>query len=316
MTPDDVETIAMPRPPSTRGISVLRAYTRRRGLLMRRMPDTADTLPPMYFIFTTSSRAEGCSKDEMKPSDLRIFAISTFVRLVGIDTVSCRAPAALRTRVSMAATGWFGTPTTFGRGLRVDAAFFTTGGAARAGSVRGSPSLGLGVGVVVVSSVIFSPARLRHAGKLAHQGTLAEADPAEAELAHVRARAAADLAAVVSPHLELRRAVRFVDQALLCHIAPLGRLCRGLLERHAEAAQQRASLLIRLRGRADRDLHAAQTVALVVLDLRAHELLLEAEREVAAPVERAVRDTVEVADPRERDGHELLVEVPHALAAH
>src|SRR2546428_7504294 len=184
MTPDDVETIAMPRPPSTRGISVLRAYTRRPGLLMRRMPDTADTLPPMYFIFTTSSRAEGCSKDEMKPSDLRIFAISTFVRLVGIDTVSCRAPAALRTRVSMSATVSSGTPTTFGSGLRVDAAFFTTGGAARAGSVRGSPPRSPSGGFsggrsppVVVSSVIFSPARLRHAGKLAHQGTLAEADP-------------------------------------------------------------------------------------------------------------------------------------------
>src|SRR6266850_4412322 len=120
----------------------------------------------------------------------------------------------------MSATGSFGTPTTLGRGLRVDGAFFTSGGAARAGSGRGSPSLGVGVGVVV-SSVIFSPARLRHAGKLAHEGTLAEADPAQAELAHVRARAATDLAAVVPPHLELRRAVRFVDEALLCHIAPM-----------------------------------------------------------------------------------------------
>src|SRR5437773_7920633 len=120
----------------------------------------------------------------------------------------------------MSATGSFGTPTTLGRGLRVEGAFFTSGGAARAGSTRGSPSLGLGVGVgvgVVVSSVIFSPARLRHAGKLTHEGPLAEADPAQAELAHIRARAAADLAAVVTPHLELRRAVRFVDEALLCH---------------------------------------------------------------------------------------------------
>src|SRR5205823_1731308 len=56
MTPDDVETIAMPRPPSTRGISVLRAYTRRPGLLMRRMPETAEILPPTYFIFTTRDR--------------------------------------------------------------------------------------------------------------------------------------------------------------------------------------------------------------------------------------------------------------------
>src|SRR5260221_8237435 len=113
-------------------------------------------------------------------------------------TQSWRAPAALRTRVSMSPTGSFGTPTTFGRGLRVEGTRLT-GGAAR--SARSPSGFTL---VVVVSSVIFSPARLRHAGQLAHERALAEADPAQAELAHVPTWAAAHLAAVVALHLELR----------------------------------------------------------------------------------------------------------------
>src|SRR5438270_7238751 len=48
------------------------------------------------------------------------------------------------------------------------------------------------------------PARLGHAGDVALVGHLAQADPAEAELAEVRARAAAALAAVVVACLELR----------------------------------------------------------------------------------------------------------------
>src|SRR5258706_8063271 len=133
---------------------------------MRRRPDTAGTLPPMYFIFRTSSRAEGCSNAAMKPSLLRIFAISTLVRDVGMVTLSWRAPAALRTRVSMSPTGSFGTPTTFGRGLRVEGTRLT-GGAAR--SARSPSGFTL---VVVVSSVIVSPARLRHAAQLAHERAL------------------------------------------------------------------------------------------------------------------------------------------------
>ena len=50
------------------------------------------------------------------------------------------------------------------------------------------------------------PARLRQAGDVALVGQLAQADPAEAELAEVRARAAAALAAVVVAGLVLRRA--------------------------------------------------------------------------------------------------------------
>src|SRR3954466_893330 len=51
------------------------------------------------------------------------------------------------------------------------------------------------------------PARLRHAGDHALVLDLADADPAQAELAQVRARATAPLAAVVVPRLVLRSAL-------------------------------------------------------------------------------------------------------------
>jgi hypothetical protein len=44
----------------------------------------------MYFIFSTISRADGWSKELMKPSAFKIFATSSFVRLAGTVTVSCR----------------------------------------------------------------------------------------------------------------------------------------------------------------------------------------------------------------------------------
>src|SRR5437870_10928738 len=93
------------------------------------------------------------------------------------------------------------------------------------------------------------------------------------------------------------------------------RLLRRSAERHPEAAQQRARLFVRPRRRADRDLHAAEAVDLVVLDLREDKLLLETERVVTAPVEALVGNALEVADARERDRDELLEEVPHALPA-
>src|SRR4029078_4869500 len=52
-----------------------------------------------------------------------------------------------------------------------------------------------------VSTVVSLPARLRHAGNCALVRELAEADPAEAELAEDRARAAAPVAARVVAHL-------------------------------------------------------------------------------------------------------------------
>src|SRR5207245_3335335 len=86
-------------------------------------------------------------------------------------------------------------------------------------------------------------------------------------------------------------------------------------ERHSEAPQERAGLLVRPSSGDDRDLHAAKTIDLVVLDLGEHELFLQAERVVAAAVEALVGNALEVADARERNRHELLEEMPHALTA-
>src|SRR5690349_7136816 len=61
------------------------------------------------------------------------------------------------------------------------------------------------------------PAGLVHTGQLAPVRHLAEADPAQAELAEHRVRATSTLAAGVTPHLELRLGRGLVDQRLLGH---------------------------------------------------------------------------------------------------
>src|SRR5207248_7601440 len=104
--------------------------------------------------------------------------------LAGSAPVCCRAPPALRTRVTRSATPSFGTPTIFGRGLRTGATRLAAG---RSGGALRSPSLGADVAVVVVVSSVIStslPAGLRHARQLALEGVLPEADAAQTELAH------------------------------------------------------------------------------------------------------------------------------------
>src|SRR6202789_1088645 len=73
------------------------------------------------------------------------------------------------------------------------------------------------------------PAGFRHAGDLAAQGELAEGDAAEAELAHVGAAAARELAAVVGARRKFRGALLFDDPGCLGHrvIEEIGRAsCR------------------------------------------------------------------------------------------
>src|SRR5450432_2619153 len=162
MIPWLVLTMTMPSPPSTRGMSVLRAYTRRPGLLIRLRPETTGTLPSTYLscrrrIMSVPSRSSATSA--MKPSAFRIRAISRLVREAGTSTSVWRARDALRIRVSMSAIG----------------------------------------------SEIFIglPARLRHAGQLAQERALAEADPAQREAAHIGSRPTAHGAAVVPRDLVL-----------------------------------------------------------------------------------------------------------------
>src|SRR5215469_18219457 len=85
-------------------------------------------------------------------------------------------------------------------------------------------------------------------------------------------------------------------------------------ERHLEAAQERLGFLVGLRRGDDDDVHAARCVDLVVINLGEHELLLEAERIIAAAVEALARKAAEIAHARQRDVHQPVEELVHALA--
>src|SRR3954454_2102012 len=108
---------------------------------------------------------------------------------------------------------------------------------------------------------IRSPTALGHAGDVALVRELAQADPAQAELAVDGARAPAAPAARVGPRLVLRRAVRADDLGCLCHgsgrsVSSYWLLCEGLevaggavaSDRQAERVEQRVRLGVR-RGR-------------------------------------------------------------------
>src|SRR5207248_7076124 len=88
----------------------------------------------------------------------------------------------------------------------------------------------------------------------------------------------------------------------------------GTTEREAERPQERATLLVVGCGGADGDVHAAHRVDLVVVDFREDQLLGDAERVVAATVERVGVHAPEVADAGDGDADEPVVELPHPVA--
>jgi len=115
---------------------------------------------------------------------------------------------------------------------------------------------------------------------------LAQADPAEAELAEDGARPTAPPAPRVVAHREPLRARLLYSQRLLGHVLELpSSVCAR--EGHAEPGEQRLRLLVGLGGRGDSDVEAADGGDRVVVDLRKDDLLANSERIVAAPVERA-----------------------------
>src|SRR5919109_418558 len=162
-------------------------------------------------------------------------------------------------------------------------------------------------------SIGASPAGLGHAGDLPLVRELAQADPAEAELAVDGARAAAPAAPAVAPDAEALRLLRLVDERLLGHLAfpPVVFTC----ERHAHGAQESQAVLVALRRRRDRHVQTPDGGDVVVVDLGEDDLLADPEREVAAPVERPRVEAAEVADPRQRDRNEPVEELVHPVAA-
>src|ERR1043166_3532760 len=166
-----------------------------------------------------------------------------------------------------------------------------------------------------------SPAAFRHPGDVTLERQFPEAQPAQRELAHVGARAAAQAAPVAQPNLVLRRLQFFRTLGCRCHVfSHSGGPCPPVLsltlpKRHADELQQLARLFIGLRRSDDRHVHAARLVDLHVVDLGEQELISQAERVVAAAVETFRRHALEVADARKRDRHQAIEELPHALAA-
>src|SRR3712207_5832722 len=75
------------------------------------------------------------------------------------------------------------------------------------------------------------------------------------------------------------------------------------------------SLFVVARGRDDGDVHAARLVHLVEIDLGEDELVADAERVVAAPVERLRRDAAEVAHARQGHTNQTVEELVHPVAA-
>src|SRR6202043_4079487 len=90
----------------------------------------------------------------------------------------------------------------------------------------------------------------------------------------------------------------FSSFAIFAVVAIVGWLS-DLTEWHSHELQELARLLVGLRRRHHRDVHAARLVDLHVVDLRKQQLVAQAKRVVAAAVETARRHALEVADARQ-----------------
>ena len=78
------------------------------------------------------------------------------------------------------------------------------------------------------------------------------------------------------------------------------------------SSSARASSSVLRRG-ADHDVHAPDSIDLVVVDLGEHDVLLDAERVVAAAVEALRVQAAEVAHARQRDVDQPVEELVHAV---
>src|SRR5580765_8111322 len=104
--------------------------------------------------------------------------MSPLIRDEGMSTRVCLAVTALRIRVSMSAIG----------------------------------------SVIALSKSVVLPGALRHAGDVALERQLAEAQAAQRELPHVSARTAAQVAAVAQANLEFRLLLFFGDLRCCSHV--------------------------------------------------------------------------------------------------
>src|SRR5271169_4621806 len=166
------------------------------------------------------------------------------------------------------------------------------------------------IGSVIVMVGPRSPAGLGHARDLPGVNHRTEADPAEPEFSQDRLRAATALAPGISPDLELGYSLLLLDQCLLCH----GRLSSLLSEWESERPQERPSVIICASCRHDRDVHPADCVDAVVLNLGEDQLLGYSERVIAASVERSGGKASKVSDTGNGQADETVEELPRPIA--
>src|SRR5690349_24737387 len=113
-------------------------------------------------------------------------------------------------------------------------------------------------------------------------------------------------------NLELRFLLQLGKMTRACHLNPrrscdpksigtVGSWWASLAERHPQGGEQGAAVLVGARGGAKRRAHALDLVDLVVVDLRKHDLLPNAQGVVAAAVEGLGAHAAEVAHARQRE---------------
>src|SRR5580692_8033303 len=225
-------------------------------------------------------------------------AISSFSREAGMSTFWCRAWSALRTLVSISATGSVNLIVCFSSSRPFASRF-----------AKNLRRLTLPLNSIQIHSArdarAFLPGRFRDPGNLPAQCQPAEAQAAQSKLAQVSARPSAQLAAVVPARGKLGRLLFLVARQLklLLDLCVFNSFCcshaflkmnwrcklksEALLrpERHAQMLQQRACLVVICRRGHDGDVHALHLIDLLVGNLRKDQLVVQAERVIATAIE-------------------------------
>src|SRR5712692_3186881 len=159
--------------------------------------------------------------------------------------------------------------------------------------------------------IILLPAGFHNAGDFSAQRHATKTDSAHLKFADVPARAAAAAATVAHAYLELGLLAGLGDLCCACHLLS----CPSFAKRNPEPLQQLAALLIVLCRCCQRDVHALDFVHAGVINLREDQLVLEAERVVAAAIESVRGQATEVAHARQHHVAQAVEKLVHAVAA-
>src|SRR5271165_817978 len=129
--------------------------------------------------------------------------------------------------------------------------------------------------------IVLLPASFHDSRDLSLERHAAETDAAHLEFANIAAGAAAATAAVAHAHLELGFLQRLGDFCGACHLL----CCSFFAQGKTKALEQLAPLFVVARGGCQGDVHALDLVHARVIDLRKHQLVLEAQGVIAAAIE-------------------------------